>query len=227
MSEETTVSTAPTVTLAVEGDAESAARITGLCRDAGITVLDAGAADVEAADLVAVCTTGEAVTPLAARLPRPERCAGLHLVDGLGGKATLVEVIAAEQTTPGTLQSLYELVTSLGLEAVATKDRPGFLVGRLVMPYLNQAIAALDDGIATAEDIDLSVVLGLGYPVGPLRLLDGLGLDAHLEATTAAAAGLGDPHYVPPPLLTRRVEAGYLGRPTGRGFQTYQETTTP
>jgi 3-hydroxybutyryl-CoA dehydrogenase len=92
------------------------------------------------------------------------------------------------------------------------KDRPGFLIQRLFLPYLNQAVQALDDGIASAQDIDASVELGLGYPVGPLRLLDDLGLSRHAAATATLCLDLADRHFAPPPLLSRRAGLGCDGR---------------
>ena len=104
-----------------------------------------------------------------------------------------------------------------------TKDRPGFLVNRLLMPYLNQVVQAYDDGLASAEDMDAALEGGLGYPMGGLKLLDLIGLDIHLHATSAAYEQTHAPHLAPPPLLGRMVDAGYLGRKAGRGFYNYGE----
>jgi 3-hydroxybutyryl-CoA dehydrogenase len=113
---------------------------------------------------------------------------------------------------------LEEFVRRIGKEPAVTKDRPGFLVNRLLMPYLNQVIQDYDDGIADAGDLDAALELGLGYPMGPLKLLDLIGLDNHLHATQAAYEQTRDAHYAPPPLLERMVDAGRLGRKSGRGF---------
>jgi 3-hydroxybutyryl-CoA dehydrogenase len=225
--------------VAVVGAADPAELIRAWCQDAEANLTEPGKAEIVVlapdADpaaigptrpdaVIAVCTTGEAVTPRIAALPDPAAGAGLHIVSGYS-HLTLVEIVAAEPSASATIDAIGALVARLGLTAVPTKDRPGFLVERLVFPYLNQAVDALDDGIASAADIDRSVELGLGYPVGPLRLLDELGLDIHHASTTAIAAELPDPQFRPPPLLTRKVQAGTIGRRRGRGFFDYQETT--
>jgi 3-hydroxybutyryl-CoA dehydrogenase len=107
----------------------------------------------------------------------------------------------------------------IGKDPVVVPDRPGFLVNRLLMPYLNDVVQAYDDGLATAEDIDTALELGLGYRMGPLEMLDMIGLDVHHHATRSAYEQLLDRRFAPPPLLDRMVDAGYLGDKTGRGFR--------
>lgn len=167
--------------------------------------------------LLATNTSALPVTELAATVPRPERFGGLHFFNP-APLMKLVEVVAAEQSSEDTLDSLESFARDVGKEPVRTKDRPGFLVNRLLMPYLNQVVRAYDDGIASAEDIDESLRLGLGYPMGGLELLDLVGLDIHLHATSSAYEQTREPSLAPPPLLSRMVSAGYLGRKTGRGF---------
>jgi 3-hydroxybutyryl-CoA dehydrogenase len=110
-------------------------------------------------------------------------------------------------------------VEQIGKSPVEVKDRPGFLVDRLLMPYLNDVVQEYDDELATAEDIDLAIKLGLGYKVGPLELLDSIGIDVHLERTSAAFEATSDPQFAPPPLLRQMVAGGHVGNRTGRGFR--------
>jgi 3-hydroxybutyryl-CoA dehydrogenase len=170
--------------------------------------------------IMATNTSALSVTALAATVPRPERFGGLHFFNP-AQRMKLVEVVAAEQSSEETLKTLEAFAEGLGKQSVRTKDRPGFLVNRLLMPYLNQVIQAYDDGLASAEDLDTALEMGLGYPMGGLKLLDLIGLDIHLHATSAAYEQTHDLHFSPPPLLSRMVSAGYLGRKTGRGFYPY------
>jgi 3-hydroxybutyryl-CoA dehydrogenase len=178
-------------------------------------------APIVADALIATNTSALSVTEIAAFLPAPHRVAGLHFFNP-APLMPLVEVVEAVQTDPETTAALVAFARDLGKEPIVTKDRPGFLVNRLLMPYLNQAIADYDAGLASAEDIDVGLELGLGYPMGPLRLLDLIGLDTHRHATEAAYAQTRDVHYAPPPLLERLVQAGRLGRKTGRGIYEYE-----
>jgi 3-hydroxybutyryl-CoA dehydrogenase len=170
--------------------------------------------------IMATNTSALSVTALAATVPRPERFGGLHFFNP-AQRMKLVEVVAAEQSSEETLNALEAFAEGLGKQPVRTKDRPGFLVNRLLMPYLNQVIQAYDDGLASAEDMDTALEMGLGYPMGGLKLLDLIGLDIHLHATSAAYEQTHDLHFSPPPLLRRLVSAGYLGRKAGRGFYLY------
>jgi 3-hydroxybutyryl-CoA dehydrogenase len=184
------------------------------------TLLPAVADVVGESAIMATNTSALSVTELAATVPRPERFGGLHFFNP-APLMKLVEVVAAVQTSEETLDFLESFAKEIGKEPVRTKDRPGFLVNRLLMPYLNQVVQAYDDGLATAEDMDTALERGLGYPMGGLKLLDLIGLDIHLHATSAAYEQTHDPHLAPPPLLSRMVDAGHLGRKTGRGFHDY------
>lgn len=170
---------------------------------------------------IATNTSALSVTEIAAALPAPGRVAGLHFFNP-AQLMELVEVVEAVQTETETTEALVALAREIGKQPVVTKDRPGFLVNRLFMPYLNQALQAYDDGLATDEDIDVALELGLGYPMGPLRLLDLIGLDTHRHATSAAYEQTGDTNFAPPPVLERLVQAGRLGRKTGSGIYDYE-----
>jgi 3-hydroxybutyryl-CoA dehydrogenase len=172
--------------------------------------------------IIATNTSALSVTELAATVPKPERFAGLHFFNP-APLMPLVEVIAAVQSSTETLDALEAFSEGIGKQPVRTKDRPGFIVNRILMPYLNQVIQAYDDGLASAEDIDTALRLGLGYPMGGLELLDLVGLDIHLHATSAAYEQTHESSLAPPPLLGRMVDAGYLGRKTGRGFYQHGE----
>ncbi|SUB58048.1 3-hydroxybutyryl-CoA dehydrogenase, 3 -hydroxyacyl-CoA dehydrogenase [Mycolicibacterium smegmatis] len=169
-----------------------------------------------------ICTNTSAlsVTELAAALPNPSRVAGLHFFNPAPLQRT-VEVVRALQTGEELVDRLVALVDTLGnKDPIVVKDRPGFLLNALLLPYLNDVISEYDDGLATAEDIDLALKLGLGYKSGPLELLDMIGLDVQLHATEAAYAATADPRYAPPPLLRQMVAAGRLGNKAGNGFRT-------
>lgn len=172
--------------------------------------------------IITTNTSALSVTELAATVPSPERFAGLHFFNP-APIMPLVEIVAAEQSSEETLQTLQVFTEDIGKQPVRTKDRPGFLVNRLLMPYLNQVVQAYDDGLASAEDMDIALEKGLGYPMGGLKLLDLIGLDIHLHATSAAYDQTHSPHLAPPPLLSRMVDAGYLGRKAGQGFHSYSD----
>jgi 3-hydroxybutyryl-CoA dehydrogenase len=167
---------------------------------------------------VASNTSALSVTTIASVLARPQRVVGLHFFNP-APLMKLVEVVAGEQTDLQTLEATERFASAIGKQHIRTKDRPGFLVNLLLMPYLNQVAQAYDDGIASARDIDLAVELGLGYPMGGLALLDLIGIDNHAHATVAAYEATKAPRFAPPPILARMVDAGYLGRKAGRGFR--------
>jgi 3-hydroxybutyryl-CoA dehydrogenase len=134
----------------------------------------------------------------------------------------LVEVIRAEQTSDATVARIEALTEALGKTAVAIADSPGFAVNRLLVPMINEAAFLLQEGVASAEDIDEAMKLGAAHPLGPLALADLIGLDVCLSIMEVLQEGFGDPKYRPCPLLRRMVAAGYLGRKSGRGFHVYE-----
>lgn len=169
--------------------------------------------------LLTTNTSALSVTELAAGVPEPQRFAGLHFFNP-APLMGVVEIVRALQTEDRVVTLLDEFVHSLRKTPVPVEDRPGFLVNRLLIPYLNDVIQEYDEELATAEDIDLALELGLGYKMGPLSLLDLIGIDVHLHATEGAYAATLDPEFAAPPLLRQMVAAGYWGTKTGRGFRT-------
>ncbi|WP_229052522.1 3-hydroxyacyl-CoA dehydrogenase family protein [Aeromicrobium sp. Leaf350] len=168
---------------------------------------------------IASATSAQSITDLAAGLPNPGRIAGLHFFNP-APRHPVVEVIRGLETHEDVVDSLVTFVSTLDkTEAIVVNDSPGFLVTSMLFPYLNDVIQALDDELASAEDLDLALKLGLGYKVGPLEMLDAAGLDVHLQGTSALYAATGDTRYAPPPLLRRMVAAGHLGAKTGHGFR--------
>ena len=165
-------------------------------------------------------TSSLCVTELAASTRRPDRFGGLHFFNPVP-IMRLVEVIRALTTSDETYQTAYAFAHSLGKEPITAPDRPGFIVNRLLIPYLLDAIRAYENGLGTLEDIDKGMKLGCGYPMGPFTLLDFVGLDTSYYIANIMFEEFRDPAYAPPPLLKRMVLAGRLGRKSGRGFYTY------
>lgn len=186
------------------------------------TILRAIEAAVAPDALIATNTSALSVSSLAASLDRPERFIGLHFFNP-AAIMPLVEVIRALQTGEEAMDRGFRFSESIGKSPIRTDDRPGFVVNRLLMPYLNHAIRELDEGLGTAEDIDTAVRLGLGHPMGPFELLDLIGLDTHHHATESAYHATGDHQLHPPPLIDRMVTAGWLGNKSGRGFRQWDE----
>ncbi|MGO2132490.1 MAG: 3-hydroxyacyl-CoA dehydrogenase NAD-binding domain-containing protein [Halomonas sp.] len=170
--------------------------------------------------ILASNTSSLSLTRLAAVCNNPERVVGMHFFNPVP-VLKLVEIIRAEQTSDATVGRIESLTESLGKTAVAVADMPGFAVNRLLVPMINEAAFLLQDGAATAEDIDTAMKLGAAHPMGPLALGDLIGLDVCLAIMEVLFEGYGDPKYRPCPLLRRMVNAGYLGRKSGRGFHRY------
>jgi 3-hydroxybutyryl-CoA dehydrogenase len=185
-------------------------------------VLTAAAGVVGRDVIIATNTSALSVTEIAAMLPGPERVAGLHLFNP-APVMPLVEVVRALQSSADTVRRLMDWATAAGKSPITVDDRPGFVVNSLFMPYINDVVQAYDDGLATAADIDTALHLGLGYPMGPLELLDLVGLDTHVHATGAAYESTLDRRFAPPPLLTRLVQAGWTGNKSGRGIRSLEE----
>ncbi len=176
--------------------------------------------------ILATNTSSLSVTTLAACTRHPDRVAGLHFFNP-APVMKLVEVISTVLTAPGTAQMLSALVRDLGKTPVEAGDRAGFVVNPLLLPYLNHAARLLETGHASREDIDKAATGGFGLPMGPLALLDLIGLDTSLSILEALRAELGGSRYQPTPLLRRLVEAGLTGRKAGRGFYEYGAARVP
>jgi 3-hydroxybutyryl-CoA dehydrogenase len=170
--------------------------------------------------ILASNTSSLCITELAAATRRPDRFGGLHFFNPVP-LMKLVEVIRALTTSAETNQALTEFASSLGKEPIAAPDRPGFIVNRLLVPYLLDAIREYERGLGTIEDIDKGMKLGCGYPMGPFTLLDFVGLDTTYYIANIMFEEFREPRFAPPPLLKRMVLAGYHGRKTKRGFYTY------
>jgi len=165
-------------------------------------------------------TSSLCITQLAATTKRPDRFAGLHFFNPVP-IMKLVEVIRALTTTDDTYQAVFAFATSLGKQAITAPDRPGFIVNRLLVPYLLDAIRAYENGLGTVEDIDAGMKLGCGHPMGPFTLLDFVGLDTTYYIANIMFEEFREPAYAPPPLLKRMVLAGRLGKKSGHGFYKY------
>jgi 3-hydroxybutyryl-CoA dehydrogenase len=151
---------------------------------------------------------------------RRERFVGMHFFSPVP-VMPLVELIRGTETTDATEAAIRELTEALGKKLIVSADRPGFIVNRILMPMLAEAMRILEEGSATADDIDTGAKVGLNHPMGPLELADFIGLDVCLNVMQVLAEGIGKEHYPPPKILVELVEAGHLGQKTGRGFHTY------
>ncbi|MDI5923016.1 3-hydroxybutyryl-CoA dehydrogenase [Halomonas sp. LR5S13] len=170
--------------------------------------------------ILASNTSSLSLTRLAAVCERPERVVGMHFFNPVP-VLKLVEVIRAEQTSDATVARIEQLAADLGKTAVPVGDSPGFAVNRLLVPMINEAAFLVQEGAATPEAVDEAMKLGAAHPMGPLALADLIGLDVCLAIMEVLQEGFGDPKYRPCPLLKRMVDAGYLGRKSGRGFHVY------
>jgi len=170
--------------------------------------------------LIATNTSSLSITRLAAAARRPERVIGMHFFNPVPLMA-LVELIAGLQTADETRSRLEAFVHAIGKTPIAARNSPGFAVNRILCPMINEAIFALQEGLARAEDIDAGMKLGCNHPIGPLALADLIGLDTLLSVLEVFYQGFKDPKYRPAPLLAEMVDAGWLGRKSGRGFFHY------
>lgn len=172
--------------------------------------------------ILATNTSSLSITRLAREATRPERVIGMHFMNPVP-VMKLVEVVRGTLTSEATLQSVLAVSAKLGKQTIVSQDRPGFLVNRILIPLLNEACFALEEGVGSKEHIDAGARLGLGHPLGPLELADLIGLDTVLSIGEILQRDFGDPKYRPCAMLRNLVQAGLLGRKTGRGFYVYDE----
>ncbi|MCU1246998.1 MAG: mmgB [Edaphobacter sp.] len=170
--------------------------------------------------ILATNTSSISITKIAAQTKRPEQVIGMHFFNPVP-VMKLVEVIRGLQTSAATFDTVFSLAQELDKTPVDVNDAAGFISNRVLMPMINEAIYAVMEGVATPEAVDQVFVLGMAHPMGPLTLADFIGLDVCADIMRVLAEGLGSPKYNPCPLLVRMVDAGWLGRKSGRGFYTY------
>jgi len=170
--------------------------------------------------ILATNTSSISITRLGAATGRPDKVIGMHFMNPVP-LMQLVEVIRGQATSEATTRAVMDLAKALGKTPVEVNDFPGFVSNRVLMPMINEAIFAIYEGVATAAAIDEVMKLGMNHPMGPLTLADFIGLDVCLAILNVLHDGLGDPKYRPCPLLKRMVDAGWLGRKSGRGFYSY------
>lgn len=170
--------------------------------------------------IIASNTSTLPIIQLAMITNRPENVVGIHFFNP-APVMKLVEIIKSLTTSDQTVQKAKEFTLSLGKDPVITKDRPGFIVNRILLPMLNEAVFALEEGMGTAQDIDKAMKLGTNHPMGPLELIDLIGLDVILDILDVLFEEFKDPKYRACPLLRQMVRAGHLGRKSGRGFHDY------
>jgi 3-hydroxybutyryl-CoA dehydrogenase len=200
--------------LIIEAATENLALKQKLCRD-----IDAVA---KPGAILASNTSSISITLLAAQTKRPGSFCGMHFMNPVP-VMKLVEIIRGLQTSEETYREIMALSETLGKTTITSKDNAGFIVNRLLIPFLNEACFALQEGLASPEDIDKGIMLGLNHPMGPFALADFIGLDTCLAIAEVLHKELGEDKYRPAPLLRQYVAAGWLGKKTGRGFYNYKK----
>jgi 3-hydroxybutyryl-CoA dehydrogenase len=208
----------------VDGLAEAELMIEAVVEDADVKRAVFARADalLPPGAVLASNTSSIPIGSLAAATARPERVIGLHFFNPVP-VLDLVEVVRGERTSPATAAAAVNFVRDLGKEPVEARDVPGFVANRILMPFINEAARALEQGVASPEAIDTVARLGFRHPLGPLELADLIGLDTCVQIMRVLEHGLGDPRFAPAPLLVSHVEAGRLGRKAGEGFYAYDE----
>jgi 3-hydroxybutyryl-CoA dehydrogenase len=208
----TTAREAKDVDVAIEAATENEELKKRIFQDLDVAVRPGG--------VLATNTSSIPITRIAAATSRPEAVIGMHFMNPVP-VMQLVELIRGAATSEATFQRTKTLAEAMGKTVVASRDYPGFIVNRILIPMLNEAAYALMEGLGTAEDIDTAMKLGTNQPMGPLTLAGFIGLDTVLAIANVLYDGFKDPKYRPCPLLVKMVNAGYLGRKSGRGFYTY------
>ena len=178
-------------------------------------------ASLKPSTLLASNTSSISITRLASVTDRPERFIGIHFMNPVP-RMQLVELIRGIQTVPATFEAAKNFIDSLGKTSTVSEDFPAFIVNRILLPMINEAVYVLHEGVGSVEAIDTAMKLGANHPMGPLQLADFIGLDTCLAVMQVLYEGLADSKYRPCPLLVKYVEAGWLGRKTQRGFYDYR-----
>jgi 3-hydroxybutyryl-CoA dehydrogenase len=187
-----------------------------------LSILQAADKRMNKGAILASNTSSISITKLAGAVSRPGQVIGMHFMNPVP-LMKLVEIVRAIQTSPETYETTRALATKLGKTIITSKDQPAFVVNRMLIPFLNEACFALQEGLATAEDIDQGARLGLNHPMGPLELADFVGLDTLLAIAEVLQRDFGDDKYRPSVLLRNLVAAGWYGKKTGRGFYLYDD----
>ena len=190
--------------------------------DVKIGIFKAADAKMRPDAILASNTSSISITRLAGQTSRADRVIGMHFMNPVP-LMKLVEIVRGVQTSAETLQTISALAEKLGKTVITSKDQPGFVVNRMLIPFLNEACFALQEGLGTPEDIDMGAKLGLNHPMGPLELADLIGLDTLLSIAEVLHREFGDDKYRPATLLRNLVAAGWYGRKVGRGFYVYDE----
>ena len=172
--------------------------------------------------ILASNTSSLSITEIASSTSRPHKVVGMHFFNPVP-VLPLVEIVQGLTTSEDTVELAYQVAKKLGKSPIKTKDQPGFIVNRILVPYMNEAAFAYMEGVGSAEEIDQAMKWGANMPIGPLALLDLVGIDVALDVMEVLYKEFGDPKFRPAPILRQMVRAGYLGRKTGKGFFEYGE----